>query len=94
MKSKRSCEGYMLADHRACGGARVERATYTCGHCQRVVVLNPQRTRERAYCGKCDRRICDGCEAVRAASGKCDSFERRAGAALEAAARSLNLTHL
>lgn len=41
------------------GGGLFESATITCSHCQRVVVLNPQRTRERGYCAKCDHYICD-----------------------------------
>lgn len=42
-------------------GARgvFESATVTCAHCQRVVVLNPQRTRERGYCRRCDHYVCD-----------------------------------
>ena len=46
-----------------------ECATYTCSHCQVVVMINPLRTRERAYCLKCDHRICDVCGAIRAANG-------------------------
>lgn len=36
-----------------------ESATVTCKHCQTVVVLNPQRERERGYCRKCDGYVCD-----------------------------------
>lgn len=43
-------------------GAMLEKATMTCSHCGSVVVLNTARTRERAYCGKCDHYICDGCQ--------------------------------
>jgi hypothetical protein len=32
-------------------------------------VMNPLRTRDRAYCPKCDSYICDECEAVRVAAG-------------------------
>ena len=37
--------------------------TLTCCHCNRVVVLNPERRRERHWCFKCDAYICDspGC---------------------------------
>jgi uncharacterized paraquat-inducible protein A len=62
-------EGYLLIDNRAAGDGMVESATVTCSHCHRVVVLNPQRTRERGYCPKCDSYICDQCEAVRASNG-------------------------
>jgi len=43
------------------GGTAFEAATYCCGHCQRLVVRNPARTRERAWCSKCDVYICDLC---------------------------------
>lgn len=81
MNSQRSREGYLLVDHRAgpglgrpgetplAHGTLFEAPTYTCSHCQRVVVVNPNRTRERGYCRKCDRLVCDACEAGRAASG-------------------------
>jgi hypothetical protein len=46
-------------------GVVFESATYSCSHCQTVVVMNPLRTRERAYCRKCDRYICDNCDLVR-----------------------------
>lgn len=72
--TKRSLEGYLMVDHRAgygLGSMRglVEQAVATCSHCQRGVVRNPGRTRERAWCPKCDHYICDECEVVRVASG-------------------------
>jgi hypothetical protein len=69
MRSKRSLEGYLLVDNRAVGGGMMESATITCSHCQRVVVLNPGRTRGRGYCPKCDSYVCDECEADRVAHG-------------------------
>jgi hypothetical protein len=74
--SKRSHEGYLLIDNRTAGGVLLESATITCSHCQCVVVLNPDRSRSRGYCPKCDHYVCDGCEAVRGASGECRPFER------------------
>lgn len=47
-----------------------ESATITCTHCNVVVVLNPNRTRERSYCASCDAYLCDGC-----------GFQKRLGAA-------------
>lgn len=47
-----------------CGeGQLYESATITCSHCQATVILNPQRTRPRNYCAKCDHYVCDkpGC---------------------------------
>lgn len=46
-------------------GRFLESATITCAHCLGVVVKNPMRIRERGYCQKCDRYLCDGCDAKR-----------------------------
>lgn len=37
--------------------------TITCSHCHTIVMLNPDRSRPRNYCRKCDHYICDnpGC---------------------------------
>lgn len=51
------------------GGEQLERDVMQCSHCQRSVVLNPGRVRARAVCPKCHHYICDGCEAIRVASG-------------------------
>lgn len=53
------------------GGTLLERDVLTCSHCQRAVVLEPLRTRDRGHCPKCDRYVCDPCEAIRAKSGAC-----------------------
>lgn len=53
-----------------------EAATYTCSHCQRVVIINPLRNRDRAYCRKCDHYICDQCGAVMAATLECKTFKQ------------------
>lgn len=50
-------------------GVNFECPTITCSHCQRIVIVNPLRTRERGYCPKCDHYVCDSCETVRVASG-------------------------
>lgn len=36
--------------------------TYTCGHCSNVVVMRPDRTRERTKCIQCGRTICEQTE--------------------------------
>lgn len=46
-------------------GKFLESATITCAHCLGVVVKNAMRIRERAYCSKCDKYICDGCDSQR-----------------------------
>jgi hypothetical protein len=78
MLSKRSREGYLLIDHSASPGLpaaianprlfgegrRFEAPTLTCSHCKTVVIVNPERTRERGYCRKCDHYVCDACAAA------------------------------
>lgn len=51
--------GYLLLDDTATGGTKLEAATETCAHCHTVVVLNPERTRARNHCRKCNHYICD-----------------------------------
>lgn len=59
------------------GRGLFEAPTYSCSHCQRVVVLNPLRTRAREYCARCDSHICDRCGALRAANGgDCKTFKQ------------------
>ena len=53
-----------------------ESATVTCSHCQRQVILRPDRSRERGYCPKCDHYVCDSCEVVRIATGECRTFKQ------------------
>jgi hypothetical protein len=83
MTSKRSHEGYLMIDHREVDSALppgtnrlIEVPTYTCSHCQTVVVLNPQRTRERAYCSGCDHYLCDSCGTIKNVTGKCRTFKQ------------------
>lgn len=40
-------------------GMLFEVAVTTCPHCTIQVIRNPDRTRERGYCFKCDHYICD-----------------------------------
>lgn len=64
-----------------------ESATITCSHCERVVVLNPNRSRERGYCRRCDRYICDQCTTVLAQTGVCRPFKQVLDEAQEQAFR-------
>lgn len=75
-----SKEGWLFIDHRASPGLPepisqrtglllgegkvAEAATLTCAHCRNVLIKNPDRTRERGYCAKCDSYICDWCVAA------------------------------
>lgn len=87
MSSHRRREGYLLVDHRATGEGLYESATVTCSHCHAVVVLNPDRTREREYCAGCDRYICDGCGAEYKRTRTCTPFNRVLDLAQAAAIR-------
>jgi hypothetical protein len=57
-------------------GQVLERDIKQCSHCQRGVVLNPGRVRNRAVCLKCYRFICDSCEAIRVKTGACVPFKQ------------------
>ena len=67
------------------GRGLFEAPTYTCKHCQRVVVMNPNRTRERAYCRGCDHLICDDCGAEKARTLQCKTFDQKVDEYLTAA---------
>jgi hypothetical protein len=67
------------------GRGKFESASFTCSHCEWVVVLNPDRSRERGYCPKCDHYVCDACEVLRTASGgACYPYKARVQDAIEA----------
>lgn len=68
-------------------GQVLKTATITCSHCQRVLILNPLRTRERAWCSKCDGYICDWCAAALHQTGVCRSFEQITDEFMDAAAK-------
>src|SRR4051812_10704148 len=53
-----------------------ESATYTCSHCQTIVVINPLRTRAREWCAKCDHYLCDRCAKAMSVTGECLTFQR------------------
>lgn len=55
-------------------GQLFESPTINCSHCQVMVVLNPDRSRSRGYCPKCDHYVCDTCEAERVRTGVCRPF--------------------
>jgi len=74
---KKAREGYLLIDNRHAPGPDgttfLEAATITCSHCQRQLIRNPDRQREREWCANCDKYICDPCAAIRAVAG-CKTF--------------------
>lgn len=71
--------GYYEIDNRAAGASagevvHFEADTYTCSHCERIVILNPERKRERYKCGGCSHHICDDCAAKKLAGGGCRTY--------------------
>jgi hypothetical protein len=63
-------------DNRVSGGTMQEAATATCSHCHAIVVLNPDRTRERGYCRGCNSYLCDACNAVKAQTLQCRTMDQ------------------
>ena len=84
--------GYLEIDHRASDAPppgvqrHFEADTYTCSHCQRVVVMNPMRKRERYKCNGCSHHICDDCAALRATGAPCKTWAQ----VVDEAASALN----
>lgn len=62
IKRVRGGRGYLLIDERAApSGTVLECPTQTCRHCNRVVILRPDRVRPRGYCQRCYAYVCDAC---------------------------------
>ena len=72
------------------GRGLFETSTYTCSHCEAVVVQNPDRKRERAYCRGCDHMICDPCAAIKAQTLKCKTFKQVVDELMAQAAQQAN----
>ncbi len=58
------CEAMGIPGNSLREGSVYEAPTLGCEHCGGCVVMNPARTRERAWCAACDRYICDWCAAA------------------------------
>ena len=56
-------------------GKQLEASLITCAHCQRGVILNPQRRHDREWCSGCDHYLCDNCGLVRKIDGMCRSMK-------------------
>jgi len=67
-----------------------ESPTVRCCHCGTMVIINPQRTRARGYCAKCDHYYCDN---VWCHDG-CHPFMQQVDEAQEGAARVLNIKEI
>ena len=66
-----------------------ESPVLVCSHCQYAIVMNPQRTRERGWCSKCDQYLCDDCTQLMHVTLECRSFERRKDEILNLAERGV-----
>ena len=58
------------------GGTIFKSPTITCSHCKTTVIINPDRSRSRGYCNKCDHDICDRCSLMMKLGHPCQPFER------------------
>jgi hypothetical protein len=67
-------------------GQRYESPTFTCAHCNRPVIMNPQRSRPRGYCRKCNADVCDS----PSCNAECNPFMQRMERDLEEAFRIEN----
>jgi hypothetical protein len=74
------------------GRGLFESPTATCNHCCAQVVLNPNRTRERAYCRACDSYLCDACGVERARTLTCTTIDQRMNDMLTAAERQTDVS--
>lgn len=50
--------------------------TANCSHCERLVILNPGRTRDRERCWGCWGYMCDRCGLLYKLSGECRPFQQ------------------
>ncbi len=57
-------------------GQVFEADTKVCTHCERGIILNPGRVRDRAVCLYCHHYICDECERIMKISGKCTPMQK------------------
>ena len=77
--------GYVEVDNRPAGCGHFEADTYTCTHCSAVVILNPERKRERYKCRYCNHHVCDDCAAKMTAGGSCYTMQQYIDESLERA---------
>jgi hypothetical protein len=85
MSSINRTDGYLMVDNRnapvpdelllragapiSMGRGLFETATLHCKHCAAVVVKNPDRSHDRAFCRACGVYICDCCDFARSQPG-------------------------
>ena|SRR5258708_3716802 len=62
------------------GGKKLQLITKRCSHCPPwapLIMLRPDRTRNRGYCPKCDAFVCDNCELTRKITGECRPWRQQ-----------------
>lgn len=72
-------------------GRIFESATMTCKHCQAIVVLNPNRSREREWCFACDSYVCDTCGAAKKAGAPCKTYAQRIDEILATVSKGISI---
>lgn len=75
-------------------GKLFESATKVCGHCSQMILLNPDRKRERHYCPNCDDFICDVCAEIRKNTLECGMMKKAYLEKQESEAIKLNLSEV
>lgn len=73
------------------GRGLFEAPVLACSHCQKQLIVRPDRQRERAYCRKCDHYICDECAVVLTVEGECRPFAKVLDDAQERAGKGLTV---
>lgn len=97
MLDNRESPGFTYAEHPAAyhagipvgPGAFFEGSTLKCRCCDRIVVLNPDRIRERGHCRECDGFLCDPCAVNLHLTGNCNCIDKLLDKALKAQATIL-----
>ena len=69
------------------GGTRLETSTYKCCGCDKQVILNPDRARNREYCRECFSYMCDTCGLLRKLTGLHRPMKRFIAEYLDSAAK-------
>ena len=65
-------------------GMTFESAMAVCSHCCANVVLNPDRSRPREWCWKCDAYVCDPCAAAMKSGAMHEPYRKKLDDAYDA----------
>lgn len=57
-------------------GKKAEFDTKVCTHCERGIIFNPERVRDRGVCRYCHHYICDTCDEIYRKTGQCIPFKK------------------